>query len=99
MATGATTLRARAQQIARAKYPEPLATGCDAAIFRAALDFILPAPQHATAIVELFNNRASWPMVRNWKYRGGAPQWARELLAKKIEAHCEPLLKALRSTD
>ena len=96
MRTGHPTARVRAQQIARARYPAKLPATYTPQAFKAGLALLIPPPQAAAAVVELFENKAGWETIRAWK-RKQAPQWARDLLAKKIEAHCGPLLKALRT--
>lgn len=66
--------------------------------FRILLERLIPPPIPRVALLELFDNRATFAMIDAWRFGDvKAPQWARELLEKKIAAHYEPLLQLVRA--
>lgn len=100
MPAGAPTRKHKAASIMRARYPEPLPEGHQVNSFRLLLERLIPPPIPRAALLELFDNRATFAMIDAWRYDNAMPpQWARDLLAKKIAAHYEPLLKLVQGAD
>ena len=100
MPAGAPTRKHRAASIVRARYPAPIPAGPKVNNFRVLLERLIPPPIPRAALLELFDNRATFAMIDAWRFGNvKAPQWARDILAKKIAAHYEPLLKLVQSAD
>ena len=100
MPAGAPTLEHKARQMARARYPAPLQIEAHKNKFSAVLDRFLGLPITREAALECFDGRATYDQIINWRFgRGEPPQWARDLLEKKIAAHYEPLLQLVRANS
>lgn len=59
----------------------------DSHYFRLALAVLVPNGSPEAAFEALFDGRAKYDTISNWRYgRRHAPQWANQLLADKLEA-------------
>lgn len=57
-----------------------------------AIDMLLPGTKTASAIEQLFDNRAGYGAIKGWRFgRRAPPQWATELVARKLRAAANPL--------
>lgn len=63
---------------------------------RAAIDYLVPAPAKPADLIAIFDGRANYGMIRNWKYGlAFPPPWAMDLLQRRLnERAAQPLQKA-----
>ena len=87
MGTGRPSAQHIERSIARADYP-PQFVAPECKVFGAVLDWHMPPPQPEAALLALFDWRADIVTIRNWRLgRTTPPQWAIDLLDKKLAAY------------
>lgn len=85
--TDESKLAAANQSAALPEYPEQLPRLEAKAQFRLGIESLLPPPIAPKKLVALFENRATYGAIQGWRFgRRGPPQWATELLDRKLGA-------------
>lgn len=58
----------------------------------AAIEYLLPPPIGRQEAIDLFDGRASFAAINAWRHaHANMPQWAKHILASKIDARRDPL--------
>ena len=86
-----------ARRIALAGYPTWVQITPDLHPVEAAIRYLVPSRSRAD-IVALFDQRAAYQSIMNWRQgRRHLPEWARELLTKKLRAEIERRAKIIET--
>jgi hypothetical protein len=77
--------QARAQESGARQHGDSFWTNSNKGDFRAVIDCLLPPPARAADLVALFDNRATYAAIQNWRSGRNAPAWAIELVCQKLD--------------